>query len=174
MVNARPTLELDMQLAEAFANSDIAAVKAAFEGATVRIYSCPQPVNPDKPIIRNTVLAEFTFASPAFEGDEPKFVESPVPAKYVGTPVFGRVTKDGATIGDFSAGPGDSDIKLAEVSCSKDAPVKITRFRLNPAIGNGVTPINPTDLMRQKMGTNQISHEQTYAWNADFAARKTK
>lgn len=162
-----------MQLAEAFANSDIAAVKAAFEGATVRIYSCPQPIDPDKPIIRNGLLAEFIFGAPAFEGDAPKFVEEKVPAKNVGTPVFGRVTKDGATIGDFSAGPGDSDIKLAEVSCSKDAPVKITRFRLNPSIGNGVTPVNPTDLMRERTG-HQISHEQEYAWNHNFAERKTK
>ncbi|MGO9135565.1 MAG: hypothetical protein ACLP8A_16160 [Methylovirgula sp.] len=163
-----------MQLAEAFANSDVDAIKSAFDGATVRIYSCPQPVTADKPIIRNTILAEFTFASPAFEGDQPKFVESPVPGKHVGTPVFGRVTKDGATIGDFSAGPGDSDIKFTEVSCSKDAPVTITRFRLNPAIANGVTPVNASDLMRERMGTHQISHEHDYHWNHDFAARKTK
>lgn len=163
-----------MQLAEAFATSDVDAIKAAFEGATVRIYSCPQPATPDNPIIRNGFLAEFTFASPAFEGDEPKFVEEKVPAKNVGTPLFARVVKDGATIADLSAGPGDSDVKLAEVSCSKDAPVRITRFRLNPAIANGVQPINPTDKMRERMGTHQISHEQTYVWNHDFAARKTK
>ena len=163
-----------MQLAEAFASSDVDAIKAALEGATVRVYSCPQPETPDKPIIRNGFLAEFTFASPAFVGDEPKFVEEKVPAKNVGTPLFGRVTKEGATIGDFSAGPGDSDIKLAEVSCSKDAPVKITRFRIQPGIANGVQPINPTDRMREQMGTNQISHEQSYHWNHNFAERKTK
>jgi hypothetical protein len=163
-----------MQLAEAFANSDVDAIKSAFDGATVRIYSCPQPVTADKPIIRNGFLAEFTFASPAFVGDEPKFVDEKVPAKNVGTPLFGRVTKDGATIGDFSCGPGDSDIKLAEVSCSKDAPVRVTRFRIQPGIANGVQPINPTDLMRERMGTHQISHEQEYRWNADFAERKTK
>lgn len=163
-----------MQLAEAFANSDVDAIKAAFDGATVRIYSCPQPVTPDKPIIRNGFLAEFTFASPAFVGEEPQFVEPKVPAKNVGTPLFGRVTKEGATIGDFSAGPGDSDIKFAEVSCSKDAPVRITRFRVQPGIPNEVTPVNPTDRMRDRMGTHQISHEATYAWNRDFAERKTK
>ncbi len=163
-----------MQLAEAFAGSDTDAIKAAFEGATVRVYSCPQPETPDKPIIRNGFLAEFTFASPAFVGDEPQFVEPKVPAKDVGTPLFARVTKEGATIGDFSAGPGNSDIKLAEVSCSKDAPVKITRFRLQPGIPNGVRPVNPTDLMLKRIGTEQISHEQSYRWNADFAERKTK
>ena len=163
-----------MQLIAALANSDVDAIKAAFDGATVRIYSCPQPETADHPVIRNGFLAEFTFASPAFAGDEPQFVEPKVPAKNVGTPLFGRVTKDGATIGDFSAGPGDSDIKLAEVSCSKDAPVKITQFRIRPGIPNGVKPINPTDLMIKRMGTDQISHEQSYHWNHNFAERKTK
>ena len=163
-----------MQLAEAFANSNVDAIKAAFDGATLRVYSCPQPVTADNPIIRNGFLAEFTFASPAFVGDEPQFVEPKVPAKNVGTPLFGRVVKDGATIGDFSAGPGDSDIKLAEVSCSKDAPVRVTKFQIRPGVANGVRPVNPTDLMRERMGTHQISHEQTYGWNADFASRKTK
>ncbi len=162
-----------MQLAEAFASSDVDAIKAAFDGATVRIYSCPQPVTADNPVIRNGFLAEFTFASPAFVGDEPQFVEAKVPAKNVGTPLFGRVTKEGATIGDFSAGPGNSDIKLAEVSCSKDAPVRITRFRIQPGIPNGVRPVNPTDIMRERTG-HQISHEQSYRWNHDFAERKTK
>ena len=163
-----------MQLAEAFASSDVDAIKVALEGATVRVYSCPQPEHPDKPIIRNGFLAEFTFSAPAFVGDEPQFVDPKVPAKNVGTPLFVRATKDGATIGDFSCGPGDSDVKLAEVSCSKDAPVRVTKFQIRPGVGNGVRPVNPTDVMREQMGTHQISHEQTYAWNADFAARKTK
>lgn len=162
-----------MQLAEAFASTDIDAIKAALEGATVRVYSCPQPETADKPIIRNGFLAEFTFASPAFVGDEPQFVEPKVPAKNVGTPLFVRATKDGATIGDFSCGPGDSDVKLAEVSCSKDAPVRVTKFQIRPGVANGVRPVNPTDIMRERTG-HQISHEQTYAWNDDFAARKTK
>lgn len=162
-----------MQLAEAFASSDIDAIKAALEGATVRVYSCPQPETADKPIIRNGFLAEFTFASPAFVGDEPQFVEPKVPAKNVGTPLFVRATKDGTTIGDFSCGPGDSDVKLAEVSCSKDAPVLVTKFQIRPGVANGVRPVNPTDIMRERAG-HQISHEQTYAWNDDFAARKTK
>ncbi|QXX74994.1 hypothetical protein [Methylovirgula sp. HY1] len=162
-----------MQLAEAFASSDVDAIKVALEGATVRVYSCPQPEHPDKPIIRNGFLAEFTFAAPAFVGDEPQFVDPKVPAKNVGTPLFVRATKDGTTIGDFSCGPGDSDVKLAEVSCSKDAPVRVTKFQIRPGIGNGVRPVSPTDVMREKTG-HQISHEQTYHWNDDFAARKTK
>lgn len=162
-----------MQLAEAFANKSVDEIKATMAGASVKVYSCPQPVTPDKPIIRNHFCAEFTLGSPAFNGDD--VVTEPVPAKYVGTPLFCRiVASDGATIGDFSAGPGDSDVKFKEVSFSKDAIVTITRLRVDPAVGNGVTPINPTDKMRERMGTRQISHENTYAWNDDFAARKTK
>jgi len=162
-----------MQLAEAYATKSVDEIKAALAGATLRIYSCPQPVTPDKPIIRNHALVEFVLGSPAFNGDD--VAAETVPAKYVGTPLFGRATAvDGSVIGDFSAGPGDSDIKLKEVSTSKDAPQTLTRFRLDPNVGNGVTPINPTDKMRERMGTNQISHENEYAWNHDFAARKTK
>ncbi len=162
-----------MQLAEAYASKSVDEIKAALAGATLRVYSCPQPATPDKPIIRNQILAEFVLSSPAFDGDN--VVAEAVPAKYVGTPLFGRATAaDGTVVGDFSAGPGDSDIKLNEVSTTKDSPIKLTRFRIDANIGNGVTPINPTDKMRERMGTHQISHENTYAWNHDFAERKTK
>jgi hypothetical protein len=162
-----------MQLAEAYASKSVDDIKAALAGATLRVYSCPQPPTPDKPIIRNQILAEFVLGSPAFDGDT--VVAETVPAKYVGTPLFGRATAaDGTVIGDFSAGPGNSDIKLNEVSTSKDSPIKLTQFRIDTNVGNGVTPINPTDKMRERMGTNQISHENTYAWNHDFESRKSK
>jgi hypothetical protein len=162
-----------MQLAEAYANKSVDEIIAALTGATLRVYSCPQPVTPDKPIIRNDLLAEFTLASPAVNGDEA--VAEPVPAKKVGTPLFSRATTpDGVTIADFSAGPGDSDIKFAEVSCSKDAPVKITKFQIRPDAPLEKQPINPRDKMIEAQNLTQISHEQTYAWNADFESRKTK
>ncbi len=162
-----------MELAEAYANKSVDEIKEALAGATLRVYSCPQPATPNHPIIRNGLLAEFVLGSPALDGDQ--VLVEPVPAKNVGTPLFSRATTpDGATIADFSTGPGDSDIKLAEVSCSKDAPVKITKLQIRPGVANGVQPINPSDKMRERIGTNQISHEQTYKWNDDFAARKTK
>jgi hypothetical protein len=162
-----------MQLAEAYANKSVDEIKEALAGATLKIYSCAQPETADKPIIRNHLLAEFTLGSPAFDGDQ--VISEPVPAKNVGTPLFSRATApDGVTIADFSTGPGDSDIKLAEVSCSKDAPVTITKLQIRPDVENGKQPINFSDKMREAMGTRQISHEQTYAWNDDFAARKTK
>jgi hypothetical protein len=162
-----------MQLAEAFATKSVDEIKAALAGATLKVYSCPQPANADKPIIRNGLLAEFVLGAPAFDGDA--IVATPVPAKNVGTPLFSRATTpDGATIADFSTGPGDSDIKLAEVSCSKDAIVTLTKLQIRPGVENGKMPVNPTDIMRENIGTRQISHEQTYHWNHDFAARKTK
>ncbi|WP_034993571.1 hypothetical protein [Beijerinckia mobilis] len=160
-----------MQLAEAYANKSLDEVKAALAGATLRIYSCPQPENADKPIIRNGLLAECVISS--IDGDQATVAEEPVLAKNVGTPLFSRATTpDGAVIGDFSTGPGDSDIKLAEVSCSKGAPVKITKFQVRVA-ENGVMPVSPRDKMVEKFDLTQISHEKEYAWNADFASRKT-
>lgn len=162
-----------MQLAEAYANKSVDEIKEALAGATLKVYSCPQPATADKPIIRNHMLVEFTLGSPAFDGDQ--ILLEPVPAKYVGTPLFARATApDGSTIADFSAGPGDSDIKFSEVSCSKDAPIAVTRFLIRPDVENGKQPINPTDKMRERMGTRQITQWKEYAWNEDFAARKTK
>ncbi|ACB94472.1 hypothetical protein [Beijerinckia indica] len=161
-----------MQLAEAYANKSVDEIKAALAGATLRIYSCPQPENADKPIIRNGLLGECVLSG--IEGDQANVAEAFV-AKNVGTPLFSRATTpDGAVIGDFSTGPGDSDIKLAEVSCSKGAPIKITLFQVRPGVANGVMPVNPRDKMVDKFGITQLSHENTYAWNADFASRKTK
>jgi hypothetical protein len=162
-----------MQLAEAYANKSVDEIKAALAGATLKVYSCPQPATADHPVIRNGFLAEFKLGAPAFDGDQ--IIAEPVPAKNVGTPLFSRaISADGAVIADFSTGPGDSDIKLAEVSCSKDAIVTITKLQVRPDVANGKTPVNPTDIMRERIGTKQISHEAQYAWNHDFAARKTK
>ncbi|HYP57614.1 MAG TPA: hypothetical protein VEQ35_04945 [Beijerinckia sp.] len=161
-----------MQLAEAYANKSVDEIKAALAGATLKVYSCPQPATADKPIIRNGLLAEFVLGSPAFDGDAVK--AEPVPAKNVGTPLFSRATTpDGAVIADFSTGPGDSDIKLAEVSCSKGAPVTITKLQIRPDVANGVMPVSPRDKMVEKFGITQLSHENTYHWNDDFASRKT-
>ena len=162
-----------MQLAAAYAEKSVDEIKAALAGATLRVYSCPQPKTPDHPIIRNGFLAEFTLASPAFNGDD--VVAEPVPAKNEGTPLFTRATTpDGAVIGDFSAGPGDSDVKLKEVSCSKDAIVTITKLQVRPGVDNGKQPISPRDKMVEQFNITQLSHENTYHWNHDFEARKTK
>jgi len=162
-----------MQLAAAYAEKSVDEIKAALAGATLRVYSCPQPKTPDHPIIRNGFLAEFTLASPAFNGDD--IVAEPVPAKNVGTPLFTRATTpDGAVIGDFSAGPGDSDVKLKEVSCSKDAIVTLTKLQIRPGVDNGRQPLSPRDKMVEDFNISQLSHENTYHWNHDFAERKTK
>jgi len=137
-----------MKLAEAFAKSGIEEIKAALDGATLRIYSCPQPQTPEKPVLRNGFLAEFVLGSPAFEGDTIKPVENPVLAKDVGVPLFVRATKpDCSPIADFSAGPGDMDVKLADVSCSTGVPVEITKFQIRPEKPNPERPLSPRDRM---------------------------
>ena len=53
-------------------------------------------------------------------------------AASVGTPGFARAQKaDGTVVADFSAGPGDREIKFSEVSFSPGAPVKIVSFRFD-------------------------------------------
>ncbi|WOJ90294.1 hypothetical protein RZS28_03060 [Methylocapsa polymorpha] len=122
-----------MKLAEAFAGCGVDEIKAALGGATLRVYSCAQPDTPEKSVFRNRFLAEFQLESPAFDGDSIRPVESPVAGKDVGVPLFVRATKaDGTVIADFSAGPGDMDVKLAETSCSIGAPVQIVKFQIRP------------------------------------------
>jgi len=124
-----------MNLASEFANCSLDEMKELLNGGTLTVYSVARPLTADLPVDRSGVLATFTFATPAFgapEGEEesPNFEANPVPGACVGTPGFLRARKaDGATVADFSAGPGDREIKFTEVSVSNGAPVRIVRFR---------------------------------------------
>lgn len=122
--------------AAAYANASLDDIRAALAGGSLTIYSVARPDNADWPVERSSALATFTFADPAFgapegETEMPIFTEESVLASDVGTPGFARACNaEGAVVADFSAGPGPREIKFAEVSCSKDAPVKITRFAI--------------------------------------------
>lgn len=123
-----------MKVAQAFASCGIDEIRASLDGGTLVIYSVARPASPDKPIERSGVLASFTFASPAFSADAPMFVSNPVVASNVGTPGFARAYKsDGSAVADFSAGPGDAEIKLSEVSTTVNYPIALTKFRLAPS-----------------------------------------
>jgi hypothetical protein len=131
-----------MRLAEAFASASIDELKAALDGGTLVIYSTGRPPMPDHEVTRSAALVTYTFAAPAFGADPsngeggdgivaPVFVESPVEAANVGTPSFARAFKaDGTVVADFSAGPGDSEVKLSEVSVTGGHPTAVTRMRM--------------------------------------------
>jgi hypothetical protein len=135
-----------MNVALDFVESSLDDIKAALDGGTLTVYSVARPVTADKPVDRSGVLATFTFNSPAFGGatdgiEAPSFVAASVPAVTVGTPGFARARKaDGTTVADFSAGPGEREIKFTEVSCSPGAPVTIASFRI---ISDGGWPERP-------------------------------
>lgn len=126
-----------MNVALEFAQCSLDELKALLAGGTLTIYSVARPITPDKAVDRSGILATFTFASPAFvpatDGFEtPMFVANPVAASSVGTPGFARARKaDGTTVADFSAGPGDREIKFSEISCSAGAPVTLTKFKID-------------------------------------------
>jgi len=123
-----------MNIAQAFENRSLDEIKELLAGGSLTVYSVARPTTADRPVDRSTALATFTFASPAFgeSADAPEtalFAANPVPATSVGTPGFARVrTASGTVLGDLSAGPGDREIKFAEVCCSQGAPVCITQF----------------------------------------------
>jgi hypothetical protein len=128
-----------MRVAEAFKQLSVDEVKTLLDGGKLLVYSTARPISVDAAVDRSGLLATFVFASPAFgapaaEGLEtPNFAEAVVAASSVGTPGFARAFKaDGTPVGDFSAGPGEREIKFAEVSCSPGAPVRIVKFAFMP------------------------------------------
>jgi hypothetical protein len=127
-----------MNLAMDFTHCSVEELKALLDGGTLTVYSVARPLTPDRPVDRSGVLATFTFASPAFGEpangvENPIFAANPVPGNSVGTPGFARACKaDGTVIADFSAGPGDREIKFREVSCTHGVPVTLTRFKFVP------------------------------------------
>jgi hypothetical protein len=131
-------MEMEMNVASAFAKLTKDEIKALLDGGTLTIYSVARPISADLPVDRSGPLASFTFATPAFgaeSGDleSPAFVANPVPASHVGTPGFARaVQADGTVVADFSVGPGEREIKLGEVSCAPGAPTKVVAFKMLP------------------------------------------
>jgi hypothetical protein len=127
-----------MRVADTFKQCSVDEVKALLDGGKLLVYSVARPISVDTAVDRSGLLATFTFASPAFApaaGDleSPNFVEASVPGHAVGTPGFARAFKaDGTVVGDFSAGPGDREIKFAEVSVTHGAPVRIAKFKFMP------------------------------------------
>ncbi len=127
-----------MNVASAFAHLSAEELATVLAGGSLTVYSVARPITADLPVDRSGVLASFAFAAPAF-GDPaddlqtPLFVQETVAASSVGTPGFARArTADGTVVADFSAGPGNRDIKFSEVSFSNGAPVRITQFRFLP------------------------------------------
>ncbi|HZR73785.1 hypothetical protein [Bradyrhizobium sp.] len=126
-----------MNVAAEFAGCSLDDIKALLDGGTLTVYSVARPISADHAVDRSEVLATFTFATPAFgpaaEGKEtPVFAANSVAGVSVGTPGFARARRaDGTTVADFSAGPGNREVKFAEVSCSQGAPVKIVSFRFD-------------------------------------------
>ena len=135
-----------MNIASEFAGCTLDDVKAMLDGGTLTVYSVARPITADHAVDRSGILAIFTFATPAFgpaaeSAEAPLFAANPVAAASVGTPGFARARKaDGTVVADFSAGPGNREVKFAEVSCSQGAPVKIVGFKI---VAEGGWPERP-------------------------------
>jgi hypothetical protein len=140
-------LETDMNVAPQFAQCSLDEIKALLDGGTLTIYSVARPISADLAVDRSEALAKFTFASPAFGApaadglETPSFAEPSAPGLSCGTPGFARACKaDGTVVCDFSAGPGDREIKFAEIACTTGAPVKVAKFKF---IAEGGWPEKP-------------------------------
>jgi len=120
-----------MRLAEAFATKTVEEIEAALAGGKLVLYSTGRPPLADHAVTRSSVLAELTFSSPAFADGAPAFVENPVVAKHVGTPGWARAsTADGATVADFSVGPGYGEIKLNDAAATPNFPLGVASIAI--------------------------------------------
>ncbi len=121
-----------MRVAEAFADATDEEIAAALSGGKLVLYSVGRPPTPDHPVTRSAVLAEYAFATPAFDAAKtPVFAENPTPAKSVGTPGWARAfSADGASVADFSVGPGATEIKLDSISATPAFPLTVLSLTL--------------------------------------------
>lgn len=123
-----------MRISQSFAEGGLEAVKAAADGGRLTVYSVARPVDPDHPVGRSGVLVNFELGSPAFDPESngaslPNFAANPAIASGSGTPGFARLFRaDGTPIADLSAGPGDTEIKLSEISTTPNYPIALTKF----------------------------------------------
>ena len=124
-----------MNVASEFISLSEDEIASLLAGGTLTVYSVARPISADTPVERSSPLVAFTFASPAFGPESggasaPRWVANPVAASGGGTPGFARARQaDGKVIADFSAGPGDREIKFSEASFSPGAPVWIVAFK---------------------------------------------
>ncbi len=121
-----------MRLAEAFASATEEQIAAALSGGKLVLYSVGRPPTPDHPVTRSAVLAEYAFASPAFDPAKgPVFAENPTVAKSVGTPGWARASSaDGAVVADFSVGAGATEIKLDGISATPGFALRVLSLTL--------------------------------------------
>ncbi|MGJ0508294.1 MAG: hypothetical protein ACR652_14480 [Methylocystis sp.] len=122
-----------MRLAEAYANATVEEIAAALAGGKLVLYSVGRPPTPDHPVTRSSALAEYVFASPAFDAAQtPAFSANPTPAASVGTPGWARAyAAGGAAVADFSVGPGATDVKLDSVSATPGFPLKVVSIAIS-------------------------------------------
>ncbi len=119
-----------------FVGCSLDELKALLDGGTLTVYSVARPIDRGSAgrAQRNAGDVHLCLARLRVRRSDgvenPVFAANPVPASSVGTPGFARARKaDGTVVADFSAGPGDREIKFSEVSFSQGAPVKLTTFK---------------------------------------------
>jgi hypothetical protein len=122
-----------MRLAEAYAGATVEQIEAALAGGKLVVYSVGRPPSADHKITRSAALAEYSFATPAFDDAKaPAFAENPTTVKLVGTPGWARAfSADGAVVADFSAGAGASEIKFDSISATPGFPLEVLSLKVS-------------------------------------------
>lgn len=122
----------NVTLSAAAANAAADAICTLLDGGTVNIYSGVQPATADTAITTQTLLAEMTFANPAFGSAvagvstaHAMTAEADAPASGTAT-WFRALTSGSAPVFDGSVGSSDADCILSTTSIVMHSTITIT------------------------------------------------
>lgn len=122
-------------------NAEADALAAQFNGGKMRIYDGAQPATADTAITTQTLLAELTYANPAFGAAvagliTANAITTDVDADATGIAAWFRaVTSGGATIMDGTVGLAATDAIIDAVAIAQHADVACSAFTLQVSKG---------------------------------------
>ncbi len=126
---------LNSRISDAAANAEANALAALMDNGFLRLYDGNQPSDANLPVTDQTLLAELSFSSPAFnEASEGLLAANDIAAdrdaKATGTPTWFRcVQADGKTaVLDGSVGTSGCNLNLKASTIQQHAQVSLSGF----------------------------------------------
>ncbi|MDE3095591.1 MAG: hypothetical protein KGK07_06280 [Chloroflexota bacterium] len=135
-------MALNPKRSNAAANAACDAMAALCNGGYLRIYDDAQPANADTPVGGQTLLAELTFANPAFAAAvagvaTANAIGSDLVANATGVAAWFRVFKaDGiSAVYDGSVGVANADLVVNSANFQQGARIDVTALTLTELKG---------------------------------------
>lgn len=132
---------LNTKLSVACANASVDAQTALLNGGEMRLYTAPQPADADTAITTQTLLATFTFGTPAFAAAMSRValantMGSDLDAPATGDAAWFRLrTSGGASVMDGSVGTVDANFIMNDPHVVQHARVDADAFAITAPLG---------------------------------------